>query len=31
MVILEIQENYGFLKGVLATTQYEETSQVLLI
>jgi len=31
MMILQIQENCGFLKGDLATTQYEEISQAPLI
>jgi hypothetical protein len=31
MMILQIQEACRFLKGSLATNQYEETSQVLLI
>jgi len=29
MMILQIQETFGFLKGALATNQYEETSQAL--
>jgi len=31
IMILHIQEICGFLKGPLATNQYEETSQALLI
>jgi len=31
MMILQVQETYGFLKGGLATTQYEGISQALLI
>jgi len=31
MMILQIQETFGLLEGDLTTTQYEETSQALLI
>jgi hypothetical protein len=31
MMILRIQETCGFLKGALATNQYEETPQAPLI
>jgi len=30
-MILQIQETFGLLEGDLTTTQYEETSQALLI